>query len=137
MSASAAVWSNGEFSLGGNELGTYVTSVSLTIGREAVDGSAMGDVFVHNFGGLATWALEVELNSHSTAVDAIIAPLVGVTSGVAWTLRQTTEATSTSNCEYSGTCIISGYTPFQGAVGEMRMASLSLTANSALTRATA
>lgn len=134
MADAAAVWSNGEFSIESNEIGTYVKSLSLVIGREAVDGSAMGDSWVTNFAGLATWSCEVELNSHSTAVDAVVEPLVGATSGVAFTLRQTTAATSTGNPQYSGTCVITSYTPYEGSVGEVRTGRMSLAAHSALTR---
>lgn len=134
MANSAKTAASYEFSLESVELSDWVRSASLVMGREAVDGSAMGDVSVANYGGLYTWSVEAQFNAHTTAIDTLINSLVGVTSGVAWTMRETTAAASTSNPQYSGTVVITNFQPFAGSVGEMRIASVSCAAHSALTR---
>lgn len=131
------VWSDGYLALESTNLSTYVRNMSFVIEKDAVDGTAMGDSARAMFSGLLAWSAEVEFNAHSTALDSVIDSLVGVTSGVAFAIRESTAALTTENPEYVGTCVITSWTPFSGGIGEMRISNLSLVANSDIARNTA
>ena len=127
------VWSNAYVAIESNDISTYVKSVSVVHETESVDQSAMGDATRTYLSGLEAWSVELEMNA-CAAVDHYIYPLIGVTSAVLIEVRETTEVVGTTNPEYTGSGVITSYSPFGGGVGELRTASLSFVGATTLAR---
>ena len=125
-------------SIAGVDLSDHVRSVTVDAGQNLVDDTAMGDAFVSNAAGLATWSISVELlqDYASSKVDATLEPLLGIGNTAALVVRPASGSVSATNPNYSGTGILESYNPIGGAVGDQAMASATFQSASALTRAT-
>ena len=125
-------------SVAGVDLSDHVRSVTVDAGQNMADDTAMGDAFVSNTAGLATWSVSVELlqDYASSKVDATLEPLLGIGNTAALVVKPTSGSVSSTNPSYSGTGILESYNPIGGSVGDQAMASATLQSASALTRAT-
>ena len=122
----------------GVDLSDHVKSVTVDAGQNMVDDTAMGDAFVSNAAGLATWSISVEfLQDYALSkVDATLQPLLGIGTTAALVVRPTSGAVSATNPDYHGTGILESYNPIGGAVGDQAMASATFQSASALSRST-
>jgi len=125
-------------SIAGVDLSDHVRSVTVDAGQNMADDTAMGDDFVSNAAGLATWSVSVEfLQDYATGeVDATLEPLLGVGNTAALILRPTSAAKGSANPEYTGTAVLESYNPIGGSVGDQAMASATFQSASALARGT-
>lgn len=125
-------------SVAGTDLSDHVRSVTIDAGQNLVDDTAMGDAFVSNAAGLATWSISVEfLQDYATSkVDATLEALLGIGNTAALIVRPTSSAKGSANPEYTGTGILESYNPIGGAVGDQSMASATFQSASALARGT-
>ena len=126
-------------SIGGVDLSDHVRSVTVDAGQNMADDTAMGDAFVSNAPGLATWSISVEFlqDYASSKVDATLEPLLGV--GVTpptIIVKPTSGSVSSTNPSYTGSGVLESYNPIGGTVGDQSMASATFQSASALTRAT-
>ena len=122
----------------GVDLSDHVRSVTVDAGQNMVDDTAMGDAFVSNAAGLATWSISLEfLQDYATGeVDATLEPLLGIGTTAALVVKPTSGSVTGTNPSYSGTGILESYNPIGGAVGDQAMASATFQSASALTRST-
>jgi len=122
----------------GVDLSDHVKSVTVDAGQNMVDDTAMGDAFVSNAAGLATWSISVEfLQDYALSkVDATLQPLLGIGTTAALVVRPTSGDVSNTNPDYHGTGILESYNPVGGAVGDQAMASATFQSASVLTRST-
>ena len=120
----------------GNDLSSYVRSVTLNYEAETQDETAMGDDTRIMLGGLKNWSAEVELNQDfaGSALDSIVFSLVGTTGTLK--IRQDAGTVATTNPEFSGTALLTNYPPFGNSVGDLATTSLSFTSAGTLSRAT-
>ena len=125
-------------SVAGTDLSDHVRSVTIDAGQNMQDDTAMGDTFVSNAAGLATWSVTVEFLQDYAAckVDATVAPLLGIGNTAALVIKPTSGSVSATNPSYSGTGILESYNPVGGTVGDQAMATATFQSGSALTRAT-
>ena len=125
-------------SVAGVDLSDHVRSVTVDAGQNMADDTAMGDAFVSNTAGLATWSVSVEFlqDYASSKVDATLEPLLGIGNTAALVVRPASDPVSETNPNYSGTGILESYNPIGGSVGDQAMASATFQSASALTRAT-
>ena len=125
-------------SVAGVDLSDHVRSVTVDAGQNMADDTAMGDAFVSNTAGLATWSVSVEFlqDYASSKVDATLEPLLGIGNTAALVVKPTSGSVSSTNPSYSGTSILESYNPIGGSVGDQAMASATFQSASALTRAT-
>ena len=125
-------------SVAGVDLSDHVRSVTVDAGQNMADDTAMGDAFVSNTAGLATWSVSVEFlqDYASSKVDATLEPLLGIGNTAALVVKPTSSSVSSTNPSYSGTSILESYNPIGGSVGDQAMASATFQSASALTRAT-
>lgn len=123
-------------SLGGTTISDHVTSVQLNQSIETIDKTAMGDSTRVFRAGLDGWTMEVEVHGDFAAgeLDAIYA--AASNNELAVVLRPTSSAKGTTNPEYTGTGLVTSWTPLMGSVGDGAKSTMSLVANTALTRAT-
>lgn len=122
-------------SFGGTEISDHVKSLTLNTGIETLDKTAMGDSTRLNKGGLSTWTLEFECHGDFAAgeLDAIMDGLTGNEAAIE--VRPVNTTVGATNPKWTGTALVTSYTPFTGAVGDLGTASVSCVAASALTRA--
>jgi hypothetical protein len=108
--------------VGATDLTDHVKSVSITIGAEAVDSTAMTNNTRIVTPGLATWTIEADLyqDTATSKVDQTIGPNAGTV--VAVKVRPTNSAIAATNPEFQGNGLIESYIPVQGNVGEMAIA---------------
>ena len=120
------------------DLSDHVRSVTIDAGQNMVDDTAMGDTFVSNSAGLATWSVNIEFLQDYAAskVDATLQPLLGIGNTAALEIRPTSGTVGTANPKYTGTAILESYNPIGGSVGDQAMATATFQSASALARAT-
>ena len=125
-------------SVAGVDLSDHVRSVTVDAGQNMADDTAMGDAFVSNTAGLATWSVSVEFlqDYASSKVDATLEPLLGIGTTAALVVKPTSGSVSSTNPSYSGTSILESYNPIGGSVGDQAMASATFQSASALERGT-
>jgi hypothetical protein len=135
-----AVWKDARVSWKGQVISSSVRALSLELGADSPEATAMGDNWrVFEANGMKTASVEMELNwaaGSTAAVDSLFGSTGNLGQSGALQLRATTAAVSASNPQYSGNFIVTNYTPFQGPVGDIHMANVSLQLAGALTRGT-
>lgn len=127
---------NAFLSVNAVDLSDHVETLELTHNGEAVDLSAMGDGTRIFAGGLLNWELTVNWRQDYDAakVDATIFALVGATTALI--LRPDTGVVAPTNPQFTGTGLVTGYSPIVGTVGDAHDAPNSFVSASALVRAT-
>lgn len=88
--------------------------------------------------GLTNFTIDMELNQDydSSMVDATLFPLIGSSS---FTVRIAISSTgvSANYPQYTGAVLLESYSPFDGAVGDMAMSTITLQGSGSLVRNTA
>ena len=133
-----AIYNKARLIANGVTLDSYIRSLAFNHSAEEVDDTAMGDDTRTSAGGLKRWTIEAEFNAaYGTGTpDAAFATSVGTS--IAVVLRHTTTATtnSTANPRLSGSGIVTEYVPgIQGAVGDQKIATVSIVSAGTLARA--
>lgn len=100
------------------------------------ESTTFGKTYRTRLGGLKDWSVDIDWVSDfaASAVDQTIWPLVGTLTTIK--VRPTTSAISTTNPEYTGSILISEYTPLDGSVGDLAAGSVSWSGSDTLTRNT-
>tara|TARA_R110000744_G_scaffold305007_1_gene413366 strand:+ start:14691 stop:15104 length:414 start_codon:yes stop_codon:yes gene_type:complete len=125
--------------VGGVDLSTYIRSVTIDSSQNMADDTAMGDEWVSNAAGLASWSITLEMLQDYAAskVDATMSSCLGlgVTPKVL-VIKPTSAGVSTANPSWTGSGVLESYNPVAGSVGDQAMASATFQSASALVRAT-
>lgn len=118
------------------DLSDWCKRAELNYEADAVDETAMGDTTKTHIGGLKGWDLSCDLMQDyaASAPDVSLFSLIGTV--VAIKLKATSASNSSTNPEYQGNALITGYAPVGGSVGELHMTRLTAVSAGALTRAT-
>jgi hypothetical protein len=84
--------------------------------------------------GLKDWSVECDFNQDFTAaaVDATLWPLFATTTTIS--VNPTSAANSATNPQYTGSVLVSRYTPLDGSVGDVSTITIPFRAAGALTR---
>lgn len=100
-------------------MSAMATSATLNISVAELDNTAFGSTYHSRIGGLKDGKLDIEWNQDFTAaqVDALLQPLLGTV--VSFELRPTSGARSATNPAYTGSVLISNYTPLDAKVGDL------------------
>jgi hypothetical protein len=100
-------------------LSSYATSVTVSVDVDDQEDTAFGDTYKSRIGGLKDFKLDIEFNSDfaASAVDQTIWPLFGLTT--TFKVRPLSSAITTTNPEYSGTVLVTEYSPLDGSVGDL------------------
>jgi predicted secreted protein len=116
-------------------LSTYVRKVTLNIEVDEQDVTAMGgNGYKAMIAGLKDWSVECDFNQDFTAaaVDATLWPLFATTTTIS--VNPTSAANSATNPQYTGSVLVSRYTPLDGSVGDVSTITIPFRAAGALTR---
>lgn len=119
------------------DLSDHVASVELSQEVEEVETTAFGDSARTRTGGLAnnTLSLDFHQDFASASVDDTLNALVGGTAS--FEILPAGTAVSATNPKYTGTVLLTEWTPVSGAIGELATASITWPISGAVTRATA
>ena len=118
------------------DLSDHISNAGLDTGSAELDDTAFGDSWESAIGGLKNWTLRLDFHQDFAAseVDATVWPLLGTTTTVV--LKPTSDAVSTTNPSFTGTVLVSEYSPISGNVGDLATTSVTWKGSGALTRAT-
>lgn len=114
-----------------------LAAATLEISADEQETTAFGADYRTRLAGLkdASLTLDWHQDFGASSVDATLFPLLG--SAVAFTITPTSEAVSATNPSYSGTAIVTSYSPFASSVGDIATFSVTWPVSGAVTRATA
>lgn len=125
--------------IAGVDLSDHVASVTINQSFDAVETTAFGDNGRTRVGGLQDSSISLDFHQDFAAadVDATISPLVGGTASFLFAPFGTAVAASGTAPRYTGTCLITEWTPLNGAVGDLSTASVTWPVSGVVARGTA
>jgi hypothetical protein len=131
------VLTNAGVVLGGVDLSDHVAQVEVNQTFDEVETTAFGDGGRTRVAGLEDSSITLSFHQDFAAasVDATIAPLVGGTAAFEIYANGTT--VSATNPKYSGTVLLTEWSPVSGTVGDLLTADVTWSVSGQVTRATA
>lgn len=132
------IYNKAKLVIGGVDVSTQLRSLAYNEAVEEQDDTAMGDTTRSSAGGLIRWTIEGEAHQSygtTTQMDVALATKIGTVQTVVW--RHTTSATALSSAvpKYSGSGLITAYSPFSGSVGDQHTVPFSIVSAGTRTRA--
>ena len=114
-----------EITLAGDDFSDAIAAVTFDITVAEQEVTAFGDTFVQRIGGLkdASISLDFHQDFGASAVDATLHPLLGQT--VEIVVKPTSGAVSATNPSYTGTFLVTEYSPFASSIGDLATLSVS------------
>ena len=122
--------------LGTDDFSSSIAAVTLEVSADEQETTAFGDTFRTRIAGLkdASISLDFHQDFGADSVDATLWPLLGST--VAFTITPTSGAVSATNPSYTGTALVTQYSPFANSVGDLATLSVTWPVSGAVTRGT-
>jgi hypothetical protein len=123
--------------INGTNLSTSLASVELPIEIDEQETTAFGSEWRTRIAGLKSGSITLEFHQDfaAGALDSILWPLLGTNATVV--VVPTSGTVTSSNPSYSGSFLVTQYTPYASTVGDLATVSISWPLSGALTRATA
>lgn len=123
--------------INGTNFSSSLASVELPIEVEEQETTAFGSSWRTRIAGLRTGSITLEFHQDfaASAIDTVIYPLLGTNATV--TVRPAGTVTSATNPAFTGTFLVTQYSPFNSTVGDLATLSVTWPLNGELTRATA
>lgn len=130
------VLTNAHVKINNIDLSDHVASITITQNWDEVETTAFGQTGRSRTGGLedSSIALDFHQDWASGEVDATISPLVGGTASF-YIVADGTAVTAT-NPKYTGTVLITQWTPIAGAVGDLSTVSVTWPVSGNVSRGT-
>jgi len=124
--------------LGGIDLSDHIASVEISQNFDEVETTAFGNAGRTRVAGLQDSSLSLSFHQDFAAanVEATIAPLVGGTTSFVLAPLGTAIAAAGTAPRYSGTVLITEWTPLNGAIGELSTADVTWPVVGVVTRGT-
>jgi hypothetical protein len=118
------------------DLSDHVRSVSMEMTTDIVDATCMTDTYKDKLPGMTDWKVTVEFAQDYAAanVDATLFPLQGALVDIV--IKPTQAAASATNPAFTGTAIMSTYSPLDGKVSDLNTNKVTFEGTASLTRAT-
>jgi hypothetical protein len=122
--------------LGTDDFSDSIAAVTLEISADEQETTAFGDTYRTRIGGLkdASISLDFHQDFGAASVDATLFPLLGST--VAFTVTPTSGTVSATNPSYTGTALVTQYSPFANSVGDLATLSVSWSVTGPVVRGT-
>lgn len=121
------------------DLSDHIASVEIAQSFDSVETTAFGDSGRTRTGGLEDSSITLSFHQDFAAasVDATIAPLVGGTTAFEVRAVGTATAVSATNPKWTGTVLITEWSPLSGAIGELSTADVTWPVSGQVARGTA
>lgn len=131
------VVTNANVVIGGVDLSSHITKVTLSTTRAEVETTTFGSTAKRRVGGLADNSVAIDFNQDFAAaqVEATLYPLLGSTASVV--VRPNGTATGTANPSYTFTALVTEWMPLDAQVGELATASITWPIDGTIAKATA
>ena len=125
--------------LNNTDLSDHIASVEIAQSFDSIETTAFGDSGRTRTGGLEDSSITLSFHQDFAAgeVDATIAPLVGGTATFEIRAVGTATAVSATNPKWTGTLLITEWSPLNGAVGELSTADVTWPVSGQILRGTA
>ena len=113
----AIVITNANVSIGGVDLSSHITKVTLSTTRAEVETTTMGNTAKRRVAGLIDNSVSIDFNQDfsAAAVEASIYPLLGSTATVI--VKPNGTATGTANPSYTFNALVTEWMPLDAQVG--------------------
>ena len=123
--------------INGGTVSSSLASVELPIEIDEQETTAFGSAWRTRIAGLKSGSITLEFHQDfaAGALDSILWPLLGTNATVVVT--PTSGSVTASNPSYTGTFLVTQYTPYASTVGDLATVSVSWPLTGELTRATA
>ena len=123
--------------INGGTVSSSLASVELPIEIDEQETTAFGSEWRTRIAGLKSGSITLEFHQDfaAGALDSILWPLLGTNATVV--VIPTSGTVTSSNPSYTGTFLVTQYTPYASTVGDLATVSVSWPLTGALTRATA
>lgn len=123
--------------INGGTVSSSLASVELPIEIDEQETTAFGSEWRTRIAGLKSGSITLEFHQDfaAGALDSILWPLLGTNATVV--VVPTSGTVTSSNPSYTGTFLVTQYTPYASTVGDLATVSVSWPLTGALTRATA
>ena len=119
------------------DLSDHVQSITINRNFQELAVTAMGDSGVKAVKGLEESSITIDF-LNDTATSKVLQTLQAVWgTSTTVTVKQTSAATSATNCLYTMTCLVNGTTDINGAVGDLGMQSVTWNVNGTIAITTA
>jgi hypothetical protein len=122
--------------LGTADFSESIAAVTLEVSADEQETTAFGDTFRTRIAGLkdASLSLDFHQDFGAASVDATLWPLLGQT--VSFTITPTSGTASATNPSYTGTALVTQYSPFANSVGDLATLSVTWPVSGEVTRGT-
>ena len=133
----AIVVTNANVTIGGVDLSSHITRVTLSTTRAEIDTTTFGNTARRRVAGLSDGSVAIDFNQDfsASAVEATLYPLVGSTAQVV--VRPNGTATGATNPSYTFNALILEWMPLDAQVGELATASVTFPIDGTVAKATA
>ncbi len=123
--------------INGGTVSSSLASVELPIEVDEQETTAFGSSWRTRIAGLKSGSITLEFHQDfaAGALDSILYPLLGTNATV--TVVPTSGTVTASNPSYTGTFLVTSYTPFASTVGDLATVGITWPLTGELTRATA
>jgi hypothetical protein len=121
------------------DLSDHIASIEIAQSFDAVETTAFGNSARTRVGGLEDSSITLSFHQDfaSASVDQTIAPLVGGTAAFEIRARGTATAVSATNPKWTGSVLVTEWSPLSGAVGELSTADVTWPVSGPVVRGTA
>ena len=133
----AIVITNANVSIGGVDLSSHITKVTLSTMRSEIETTTFGNVAKRRVAGLQDNSVSIDFNQDFAAatVEATLYPLLGSTTQII--VKPNGTATGTANPSYTFNALAVEWTPLDAQVGDLSTASISWPIDGTIAKATA
>jgi hypothetical protein len=133
----AIVITNANVSIGGVDLSSHITKVTLSTTRAEVETTTFGNTAVRRVAGLADNSVAIDFNQDfaASSVETTLYPLIGGTTTVI--VKPNGTATGTANPSYTFSALVTEWMPLDAQVGELASASITWPIDGTIAKATA
>jgi hypothetical protein len=133
----AIVVTNANVTIGGVDLSSHITKVTLSSSRAEIETTTFGNTARRRVAGLADNSVAIDFNQDFAAatVEATLYPLLGSTAAVV--VKPNGTATSATNPSYSFNALVTEWMPLDAQVGELASASITWPVDGTIAKATA
>ena len=129
------VLTNANITIGGTDVSANVASVQIETSVDEVETTAFGDTGKTRVGGLLDTTISLSMHNDYSAIEGLVYPLIGSTTTIV--VKPNGTAVSTTNPSYTATVLVTGWSPVNGAVGELNTADVSWPVSGIVTKAVA
>jgi hypothetical protein len=133
----AIVITNANVSIGGVDLSSHITKVTLSTTRAEIETTTFGNTAVRRVAGLSDSSVAIDFNQDFAAasVETTLYPLIGSTATVV--VKPNGTATGTANPSYTFSALVTEWMPLDAQVGELAAASITWPIDGTIAKATA